>query len=220
MSSARPKSSRCSLIEYRNGTDLSFLPLETCRLKKARPLNPRSKCKCDIMRVTGTWCRQTVISWMRASSGRITFLTSSASRSPHPPRLCLDDQASLLPYPPSPPLPPPYSASSEASSLSSSSPFPPPPPLLPVWEGNLEGRRIKVSLPLQSASRERISSSRTTKRRRAARRSERVAERFGAITSFRFSKPACVKEHVCRPAIKYWWAPLGASIWTRAREPS
>lgn len=65
-----------------------------------------------------------------------------------------------------------------------------------------------MSLPLQSASRERISSSRTTERRRAARRSERVAERFGAITSFRFSKPACVKEHVCRPAIKYWWAPL------------
>lgn len=45
-----------------------------------------------------------------------------------------------------------------------------------------------------------------TKVRRAARRVERVVGRFHAITSFRFSKPACwsrVKEHVCGTAIKY-----------------
>lgn len=45
-----------------------------------------------------------------------------------------------------------------------------------------------------------------TKVRRAARRVERVVGRFYAITSFRFSKPACwsrVKEHVCGTAIKY-----------------
>lgn len=162
-------------------------------------------------RVTGTRRERTVISWMRTSSGRITFLTSSASRSV---RCDYARRSGLFCLAPSPP-----SRFFTGHHRRRRSPL-----LLPLslrfpLEGNLEGRRIKVSLPLQSAFCERISS-RTTERRRAARRrSERVAERFGAITSFRFSKPACVKEHVCRPAIKYWWAPLMVR-YGRAREPS
>jgi len=65
-------------------------------------------------------------------------------------------------------------------------------------------RRIKVSLPA-SVDLLRILSSRTTKRRRTIRRSERVA-RFGTITPFRFSKPACVcmcERTRLRSAIKY-----------------
>lgn len=128
----------------------------------------------------------------------LTFLTSSASRSVRRnyARRCQAFPASR---------PPPYFFTGRTVvGVASQS-------LLPLGfpvEGNLEGRRIKVSLPLHTVGLLRKNlSSRTIERRRAARRSERVAERFGAITSFRFSKPACVKEHVCWPAIKYWWAP-------------
>lgn len=137
MSSAYPTRSR--LFECCNGQVV--LPFERVgsKIKKPGRINQESKCKCN--RAHDRYAARTKW-WFRECEchpARITFLTSSASRVS--PRLCSTIR----------PLLPLFFSSSHllwstivivvVLSFSSFPPFSP-------WEGNLEGRRIKVSLPL------------------------------------------------------------------------